>query len=365
MRKIRVVEYVDALGFGGTEKVLYLFCKYINREQFDISVCTVDSDKRSGREQSIRDIGVDIHFTPRSRNALQDYFVSVKPDILHIHRLGNTQRGVITAAKNAGVPIIVEHNIFGYVDESEENRLIDCHIFISYSCGWRYQMWTGRPLLSPEYEILYYPLEINCFDQFDFTKRDFTKKAIGRIGRTDNQKWDFEFIKALPLIVRAIPELEFHVIGITPEVHDAFRAWGCERNLILYPLSTDEDAIMRFYSNISVMAHFASIGETFGLVFAEAMAARLPVVTHYAFNEEPFKDSAQSELINHGFNGYVAIDHEMYAESVIKLLSEPELCRKTGLQGYVKARSCYDAAVITRGLEDIFMNLVMERGLVL
>lgn len=365
MRKLRVVEFVYHIGFGGTEKAMYTFCKYLDKNRFDVFVCTLGFDEKSGRKKSIEGLGINVHVVARrSRLELENYFKSVKPDILHIHRSGQTEKGVIPAAKNVGIPIIIEHNIFGMVDTSDENDLIDCHIFISYSCAWRYQMLVRHPLISNKYEVLYYPLEIGMFDKFGFDNRDFTKKAIGRIGRDDNKKWEFNFIEALPAITNAFPDLEFHVIGMTPEILSKIRSMGCEKTLVLHPMSTNDTDIISFYSNFSVSTHFAEKGETFGLVLAEAMAAKLPVVTHYTFDKIHFEDSAQSELINHGYNGYVAINADMYASAVITLLSSPNIAKEMGANGYKKSRACYEAGMITRGLEQIFVNQAMFKGIV-
>jgi len=251
--------------------------------------------------------------------------------------------------------------VFGRLDNSAENEQIDCHILISYSCAWRYQMWLGYPLVSPRFEILYYPLDIGRFDRFGFDGRDFHRKAIGRIGRPDDTKWDFQYLQALPLIAEAFPDFEFHVIGLTPSVLDFLRKYGLDRNLIEHPMTADENELMKFYGRISVSTHFAQIGETFGLVLAEAMAARLPVVTHQT---APLTDSAQGELITNGYNGVVAVNPQMYANAVIHLLKHPDEAREAGLKGYAKAKALYDAPAITRGLEEIFLNLAAGKGLI-
>lgn len=359
MKKLKVVEFTPGLGFGGTEKTLYTFCKYLDRSKFDISVCTLESDPASGREKAIRDLEIETRIS--SIDYLGKYLKTLNADIFHIHRGGWPEKGAITAAVNAGIPIVIEHNVFGKKDISEENDLIDCHIFISYSCAWRYQMYLKRPLVTSKYEVLYYPVEIDTFDAFGFNNRDFSKKTIGRIGRPDNGKWDFEFLKSIPLIAQKIPDFQFHVIGITQEVKNFLAKNGLEKNLIEYPLTSDEQELMKFYNNISLLSHFAEAGETFGLVLAEAMAAKLPVVTH---TTPPFKDSAQTELINNGYNGFVAVDPEMYAEAAIALLSNPEKAGQIGLAGYKKARACYDAPMITRGLEEIFLSQAQLKGII-
>lgn len=363
MRKLKIVEFVYNIGFGGTEKAIYTFCKYLDKTKFDVFVCTLGFDEKSVRKKSIEDLGIDVHVASLSRMGLENYFKSIRPDILHIHRSGQTQKGVITVARNVGIPIVIEHNIFGLVDNSYENDLIDCHILISYSCAWRYQMWVKHPLVTSKYEVLYYPMEIDLFDKFGIDNRDYSKKAIGRIGREDNTKWEFNFIKALPAITNAFPDLEFHVIGMTPEILSKIRSMGCEKNLVLHPMTTKDEDIISFYSNFTVLTHFAEQGETFGLVLAEAMAAKLPVVTHYT-HDKIHSDSAQSELVNHGYNGFVAINADMYAYAVNALLSDPKLAKDMGANGHKKARSCYEANMVTHGLEDIFINQAMIKGIV-
>jgi glycosyltransferase involved in cell wall biosynthesis len=358
MRKLRVVEFTNHLGFGGTEKTLYRFCKHLDKERFEVSVVAFTADRKAALDDRIKDMGVDVRLT--SPQYLSKALERIGADIFHTHRAGWPEPGAITAAKQAGIPIVVEHNVFGRLDQSEENAQIDCHILISYSCAWRYQMWLGRPLVSPRYEVLYYPLDIDQFDQFGFEGRDFHRKAIGRIGRPDDTKWDFEYIQALPLIAAAFPDFEFHVIGLTPSVLAYLRKNGLDRNLIEHPLTSDENELMQFYKDISILTHFSQIGETFGLVLAEAMAARLPVVTHQT---APLTDSAQGELIISGYNGVVAVNPQMYANAVIHMLTHPDEAREAGLHGCAKAKALYYAPAITRGLEEIFLNLATGKGL--
>ncbi len=52
MKKLKVIEFTPRLGFGGTEKTLYTFCKHIDRGKFDVSVCAFESDPDGGREQA-------------------------------------------------------------------------------------------------------------------------------------------------------------------------------------------------------------------------------------------------------------------------------------------------------------------------
>ncbi len=359
MRKIKVVHFTNHIGFGGTEKTIYTFLKYLDRNRFDVSVIANSVDKGIGRESAIRGLGVDVRAT--SPKYLGRYLSEIKPDIFHIHREGGPEPGPITQAKESGVPVVIEHNVFGRLDKSPENEMIDCHIFVSYSCGWRYQMWAGHPLVGAKYQVLYNPVEVRAYAEHGFEKRDYAVKSIGRIGRPDDTKWEFGFLEAIPLIVERFPDLEFHIIGITPAVEEKLKNMGVWKNVRLHPLTTDEREIMEFYGGISVLTHFASMGETFGLVLAEGMSARLPIVTHYTAG---LYDSSQMELVNDAYNGFVARNPEIYADAVIYLLSNPIAARDMGERGFDKAVASYEASTITKGLERIYELAVREKGIV-
>jgi glycosyltransferase involved in cell wall biosynthesis len=359
LRKIKVVHFTNHIGFGGTEKTIYTFLKYLDRDRFDASVAAYSVDKRIGREAAIRALGVDVRVT--SPKYLGKYLADLKPDIFHIHREGGTEPEPISHAKQAGVPVVIEHNVFGRLDKSPENEMIDCHIFVSYSCGWRYQMWAGHPLVGAKYQVLYNPVEVRAYAGHGFEKRDFTIKSIGRIGRPDDTKWEFSYLEAIPIIAKRFPDLEFHIIGITPAVEEKLKRMGVWKNVRLHPLTTDEREIMEFYGQISVLTHFASMGETFGLVLAEGMSARLPIVTHHT---PAITDGAQMELVNDAYNGFIARNAEVYADAVIYLLSNPDTARQMGERGFDKAVASYEADGITKGLEKIYELAVREKGAV-
>ncbi|MBI4666526.1 MAG: glycosyltransferase family 4 protein [Nitrospinae bacterium] len=357
-RKLEVVEFTNHLGIGGTEKTIYTFLKHLDRERFHATVVATSSDGERGWETAIQGLGVEVVIAGES--GLAETLRNIKPDIFHIHRAGWPEQGPITTAKQAGVPVVIEHNVFGRVDNTPENAMIDSHIFVSYSCAWRYQMWLGKPLTGLGYQVLYNPVDMDEFDRSGlFIHRDFTAKSIGRLGRADDTKWDFTFLEALPLIAGEHPDVKFHVMGITPAVEGKIKQMGLESVLKVYPPTADPAKIMEFYADISVFTHFASMGETFGIVLAEAMAARLPVVTHYT---PPFIDNAQTELVNDGYNGFVARTPEIYADAVCYFLSSPDSAKRVGENGYAKARSSYSAPGLTRGLENIFAQTAIWKN---
>lgn len=342
--KIKVLETAHALGMGGTEKVLQILVKYLAKSRFEVYVC--GTGEGGPRADMIREYGVEVFVKPDVLELCR----RLKPDILHVHRAGWTEPGVIEKAKEAGVPIVVETNVFGRVDTSPAEQAIDCHLFVSYFCASRYHGWVGHPLTSDKYKVLYNPIDLDEFDAYPFSG-DRGRSRVGRISRAENLKWDPICIDMVPFVLQYVPDLSYHVIGATDDVRVRIRSLGIENCFKFMDMTADDKKLMEFYDSIDVYVHGTQVGETFGCTIAEAMASRIPVVTHNCFEG---RDNAQIELVDHGVTGFVVDTTEDYARAVITLLQDPDLCRSMGEAGREKVARNYEAKKITRALEEIF-----------
>lgn len=349
--KIRVLEVSNELHLGGAEKTLQLFVKYLDRERFEVFVC--GALKGGDRVAAIESYRVPVYVKPD----LPELMRQLRPDIVHVHRAGWPEPYVIEAAKSVAVPVVVETNVFGRVDDSPFGQQIDCHLFVSYFCARRYQGWVGHPLTSDKFEVLYNPIDLDEFEAHDFT-RDFSRSSVGRISRADNMKWHNLCLDIVPYVLQHIPNLEYHVIGDTPEIRERVRFLKIENTFQFHPPTTAEAQILNFYKSITVYVHGSQIGETFGCGIAEAMASGIPVVTHNSYGNA---DNAQVELVDHGVTGFVADDPKSYAGAVITLLTNPDIARQMGERGREKVRMNYEAKRITKGLEEVFLRLYEKK----
>src|SRR5207249_3401040 len=111
-----------------------------------------------------------------------------------------------------------------------------------------------------------------------------------------------------------------------------------------------------FYRRLGVFTHGARVGEGYGVVIAEAMANRLPVVT--IATPQRKKSNAQGEIVEHKVTGFVCRWRWQYAGAVVELLKNHELRQQFAERSYEKAREEFEASNLTRKLERIYCDLM-------
>lgn len=346
-RPVRVLHVSFGLGLGGTEKVMQFLASGLDRDRFEPSVFSFADGPRR-RQLSASGVQVSIG------NDLLRCLERLRPHVVHVHRAGWPEPGLLRPLRLARVPVVVETNVFGRRDPSPQARIIDRHLFVSHFCARRYAAVEGIDTSGPRYGVLYNPVDTDCFERHT-PAPPWGQPVFGRVSRADPGKWSRLALDALPLLRQHIPDFIFRVIGGIPEAHEFVRAHGLEGHVQwLDPLESDLE-LAGFYGSLCLLAHANDTGESFGLTIAEAMAAGLPVVTHPAAG---LRDNAQLELVEHGKTGLVAGSAEEYAGAVAHLLTNPEDARAMGQRGRDKARRLFRKQAIVSQVEDIYLELL-------
>ncbi|MEG1148865.1 MAG: glycosyltransferase, partial [Niameybacter sp.] len=141
------------------------------------------------------------------------------------------------------------------------------------------------------------------------------------VGRIAKEKSIDVVLEAFPRVVEKIPKAKFFIVGDGPEMthlREMVTKLGLEDAVIfagLQPWAT----IGKFYQLGDVFVS-ASVSETQGLTFAEAMAAGLPVVAKH--------DESIEALVENDYNGRKFSNQEELSQALIDLL-EDERYRKT------------------------------------
>jgi len=119
---------------------------------------------------------------------------------------------------------------------------------------------------------------------------------------------------------------------------------------------------MRFWINsttrLTFLAHARLDGETFGCVIAEAMIHGKPVVTHRSSIR-----NAQLELVDESCGFAVdQNDFKQYAAKLKVLMENRDLREKMGAAARKKAMENYEAGLIARKLEAMYLEELERKG---
>lgn len=177
----------------------------------------------------------------------------------------------------------------------------------------------------------------------DTTDRSYDAPHILFVGKDFERKGGRYLLRAFELVRREIPDAELTVIG--PTLTDAPRGVRCIGSLSKSDPQQVE-MLLDEYARASVFV-MPSLYEPFGIVFAEAMAHRLPCIgTNIC---------AMPELISDGESGYLVPprDAQALAQRLLDLLKEPAACKSFGEVGFRKYSANYTWDVVARRICEV------------
>ena len=383
MVKIRVLHHSNQLGIGGTEKTMQLFCKYLDKDRFEVHALTrrypvprhrIWSDSLKdwlGSEEAHRRnemydllhsrvpefekiLGKEkIHFF--TNRSLSHIIKDISPHILHVHHSGISEPPLDQTDAIRDIPIIFTTNVFGYQGASPYQEKIDRILFISSWLKDSTASWSSR---DARCGVLYYPIEKPYTDgslreELQIGRDIF---VVGRIGRNSDDIHDVISLKAYREIEN--DRTLFLALAPPPKMKEDANDLGIKNIYYLEP-TLDNLFLSKFYNTIDVMAHARFDGETFGCVIAEAMIHGKPVVTHRSHIR-----NAQAELVD-GSSGFVVDQHDWkkYAECLRLLMDHVDFRLRMGTAARMRAFENFEAAMVTRKLEGFYLEELEKKAL--
>jgi len=371
MNKINVLQACNQLSIGGTEKALETFSDYLDKDLFNVYACGILDG--GVREKTLKEKGFDTTSFLGDQTKFYDYLKEKKIDILHIHRSGKNEGFAMQVAKKAGVPVIVETNVFGLSDNGETERIIDFHLLVSKTTSLKYLKNAHLSLESflTKGRVMYNPVNLEDFERFRPNEQRIEQfrhelgvsdddPLICRIGRPHVWKWSKFSIDMMVHLVKKVPNVKFLIVGgALNEVNIKIKKLGIDRNFVNTGFVSERDLILTYYA-IDILAHSSRIGESFGYTLAEAMVAGKPVVV----NSTPWADNAQIEILDHGVTGLIANTPKTYADAVAYLINNKAEAQKMGRLAQQKACIEFDAKKITKMVEKLYVELLSKKGLI-
>lgn len=180
--------------------------------------------------------------------------------------------------------------------------------------------------------------------EFGFEKNDF---VIGFVGRLSLQKGIMYALEGFKIINEKHNNVRLLICGdgeLKSDVEKFISENQLEQKIYLAGFRKDIPNIMK---TIDVLLT-PSLWEGFGIVLIEAMAAGKPCVAT--------NTSSIPEIVEDGINGYLVPtkDSQSIAESLIRLISNPQLVRQMGQAGIETVKKKFTIEKMIKEYESIF-----------
>ena len=175
------------------------------------------------------------------------------------------------------------------------------------------------------------------------TNSSYDDKTILMVGKNFERKGGRYLLDAFAIVRRELPDARLTIVG--PELESLPPNVTC-LGYIDKSKSDDVERLLNAYASHAVFA-MPSLYEPFGIVFAEAMAHKLPCVATAT--------CAMPEIVEDGVNGYVVppADMKSLADRMIELLSNPDQCARMGENGYQKYLRDYNWTSVVEKINNV------------
>jgi len=340
----RALHVIKQLRRSGAEGVVLQLAKGLP-DRCQVSVCGF----RDGPiADDLREDGIDVTtFFPadirlprfEAQRRLKRLLAKVKPDIVHCHLL---EANIIGGGSATGLGIPTVCHVHGPAEWelSLAHRTI-CRLgynsvaargarFIAVSRGVTAQV---RGLCGVRPVTVYNGVDVSLYtpSQPSQSLREELHLGddvpiVGFVGRLEFQKNPQCLVRSIRTVLQAVPDMHFVLVGdgtLRSDVERLASALGVDGALHLLGKRGDVPGLLPQFDVFALPTRF----EGFGIVFAEAMACGVPVVTTDVVGA--------NEVVVDGETGFLvpSDDHEAMAERIVQLLQDEELRKRMGAAG--------------------------------
>lgn len=371
---IRVLHIMSTVTGGGVERTRLSIAKYLDSEKFQLKI--IGTYKSGDIAKQIEDQGVEIieigdfngpfHWEKhkRVRQIISDY----QPHIIH----GAVFEGVTMASINGflkKVPVVIIEETSDPQNRSWRGNLLiklfsllaDKAIAIAPNVA---DYLTKIAKVSPKKVVTInngvevprevFEEEINqAREKYGISKSDFVVGCVGRIFN-DHKKFT-DIIESIAKISN--PNIKLLIVGS-----------GRDENMIIakvVELNLQNQVIMTgyqydtplFYKLMDIFC-ISSAREGFGLVAAEAMLHKLPVIAT--------KVGGLQNVVKNGETGYLIPPHspDEIADKILKFYQDKELRLQFGNNGYQRAIHNFTEERYVRDIEELYLKLLKMKKVI-
>ncbi len=355
-RRLRLVAYTDADGFGGAEDVLGFVLERLP-DDFDVTVMGVDRgvvDRLAANRPGSGTVVVPPVRTKRDLGPIRSHLRamrSLSPDVCHVNLRTPyaAQYGTLAALLTPGARVVVvEHSILAsdsgfrrWLKRLTSAR-VDAHVGVGDRASRLIESDAGLPAGS--IRVIYNGVPGQPGDEVPVRLAD--ELVFGTIGRVDN-------LKGLDILIDAlarIPEARVAIVGKGPEL-PALEAHARMREVADRVIFTGwRDEGLQLVAGFDVFV-LPSLLEGFPLSVLEAMHRGRPVVATAV--------GSVSEMVVDGETGLIVPpgDPSALTDALERLRTDPALRKRLGLAGRARARALFDVETMAQAYERLYREV--------
>jgi len=295
-KKVKLVQITHDLDLGGLQRVIVNLCRTINRDIFDVSVLCLRN--LGCYTEEVQGLGVPVTLIEQKQNGtdylsflkVAEYLRTIRPDVIHTHNTQPFVDGTMGALLAGGIKTIVHtdhardfpdkikymfaewlvsHFAYKVVGVSK-HTVYNLHRYERIPRKKTVVITNG--IYGPMYE-----LEIDKNKKKQELEISTSSKIIGVAVRLDDQKGLTYLIKAMPEVLKKVPDTVLLIAGDGPlaaDLKEEAKHLQIESKIRFLGIRLDIPELLSIF-DIMVLP---SLWEGLPMIILEAMAARCPIL---------------------------------------------------------------------------------------
>ena len=353
---MRIVLSNSSVEWGGVHVITEVLARGLSGRGHDVTIFGAPNSMLEERMRGIAPFepilhGMDLHpgTVWRAAAALRRY----RTDVV-LALMKKDVRFTVPAARLLGIPSVVRHPndrpLKGWIyDRALFGALPALHVANSFAT--RSTLLASAPWLDPARVVVIY-------NGVDPAKVDAALPAelgvpagslvVGFAGRLEQRKGLYDLIAAWPRIVEAVPHACLVIAGRGRDEAKAWEKSSGMNGIHWLGYRADVPSVLHSVDIAVVPSHW----EGFGIIAAEAMLARVPVVAANASSlPEIIRDEQEGLLIP-------PRDPAALADAVIRLARDPGLRKRLGEAGRLRVLTEFSAPRMVDSFENVLRSVV-------
>ncbi|MBR9647293.1 glycosyltransferase family 4 protein [Clostridium tyrobutyricum] len=376
MKKIKVL-HITQSEIGGVTEYIKMLLKYMDNNKFEfylIGSKQYESQKNIFKELNCKIITVDMKrkISPKSdwKSILniRNYIKNINPDIIHLH---SSKAGALGRIASIFLNIPVVYNAHGWAFDmniSKKKKLIYIYVekilarftdtIVNISDHEKYSQQKYKIEPKKYTKVIYNGIDLERYN-VKYNVEEIKQKlsipsngfVIGMVGRISAQKSPESFVKIAKKLKEKIDDCYFILVGdgdLKAEIEILIDRYGLKNKFLITGWTNEVPK----YISIFDVGVLTSKWEGFGLVLAEYMAAKKPVVA--------FNSGGIPNVVKNNYNGllfdYGDIDN--FCGSIIKIKNDNKFREKLISNGHKVVNERFNVERVAKEHEELYLDLL-------